>query len=115
MTGSMMRAIEETDRRRHKQETFNELHHITPRSIEKAIHNILESDEYETMPSSQRYLKVAEEQAKFEVFTPQQLSKKIKVLEDKMYQHAKNLEFEQAAGCRDEIRTIQNGMIGIKD
>lgn len=113
MTGSMQRAIDETDRRRLKQIAYNKEHGITPRGINRAIHNIMEGATAEAEPSSVKYLKVAEKSAKYEVLTPQALAKKIQQLEKLMRQHAKNMEFEQAAAVRDEIKQLQSAVFGV--
>jgi len=113
ITGSMQRAIEETDRRRAKQQAHNEEHGITPKSVAKAINDILEGAHSEAATSSRRYLKVAEQQARYEALSPQQLAKKLQQLEQKMMEHAHNLEFEEAARVRDEIKKIRDCMVGI--
>ncbi|NNM59033.1 MAG: excinuclease ABC subunit UvrB [Legionellales bacterium] len=112
MTGSMQRAIEETERRREKQIAHNKQWGITPRSIERAIHNVMEGASSESDPSSVKYLKVAEKAAKYEKLTPQAMAKQIQQLEKNMQEHAKNLEFEQAAQLRDEIRQLQAAIFG---
>lgn len=103
ITRSMQQAIEETDRRRAKQQAFNTKHNITPVSVSKAITDILQTG----LASNEPLKQVAEPKASYTVFTPEQLGKKIKQLENQMYQHAKNLEFEQAAKLRDEIKRLQ--------
>jgi excinuclease ABC subunit B len=113
MTGSMQRAIDETDRRRLKQLAYNEEHGITPRGISRAVHDIMEGATAESEPSSVKYLKVAEKSAKYEVLSPQALAKKIQQLEKQMRQHAKNMEFEQAAAVRDEIKQLQSAVFGV--
>jgi excinuclease ABC subunit B len=113
ITGSMQRAIDETDRRRAKQVAHNEAHGITPKGVEKAVHDILESG-YPGVPGKPReYARVAEEIIEYSAMSPQQLQKRLKQLEDKMYQHAKNLEFEEAAKVRDDIRRIQEQNLGL--
>lgn len=112
ITGSMRRAIDETDRRRHKQLEFNKAHGIKAMGIKKAVQDILEGA-YVAAPSSKRYLKVAESMAEYSALKPAQLAQKIKQLEQQMYQHAKSLEFEEAAAIRDQLQELQNGMLGL--
>ncbi len=112
ITRSMQQAIDETDRRREKQSEFNTKHGIEPASIYKSITDILQT----AIPGSgltipKTGLQVAEYAADYQVLTPKQLSKKLKQLEDAMYQHAKNLEFEQAAKIRDEIKILQEQVL----
>lgn len=114
ITGSMQRAIDETERRRKKQQDYNKKHNITPKTIQKNIHDIMEGARYEAEPSSVHALKVAEIQAKYAVNSPKDLAKQLKQLENKMFEHAKNLEFELAAQCRDEIRALEDGILGLK-
>ena len=113
VTGSMTRAISETDRRREKQEAFNTLHGIIPKGIQKQVTDILEGG-YSEQTADRRYAKVAEQQAKYEVLTPEQIAKKIKNLEKQMYLHARNLEFEEAAKVRDELKLLQDEMMGVR-
>ncbi len=113
MTGSMQRAIDETDRRRETQVAYNKTHGITPKGIIKSIQDVMEGG-YAANTADRRYAKVAEKQAKYEVLTEKQLAKKIAQLEKQMYQHAKNLEFEQAAKVRDELQALQHGVMGIE-
>jgi excinuclease ABC subunit B len=107
ITRSMQQAIDETDRRREKQRAFNVLHHIIPVSVHKSITDILQT----AIPGSGFSAKIsphiAEPKADYTIMNPKQLSKTLKQLEDAMYQHAKNLEFEQAAKIRDEIKRLQ--------
>ncbi len=109
ITRSMRAAIDETDRRRDKQRAFNLQHHIEPKGISKSITDILQV----SIPGSglpgftKNDAKIAEKSAEYKVMTPKQLGKKLKQLEETMYKHAKNLEFEQAAKIRDEIKVLQ--------
>jgi len=109
ITRSMQQAIEETERRREKQHKFNIEHHIEPATILKSITDIMQvAIPGSGLPSGDKKLgKVAEYSAEYKAMTPKQLGKKLKQLEDAMYQHAKNLEFEQAARIRDEIKVLQ--------
>ena len=110
ITKSMQQALDETERRREKQHQFNVEHHITPMTIVKSVTDILQvSIPGSGLTSATKLLsKVAEFPADYIAsLTPKQASKKLKQLEDAMYQHAKNLEFEQAAKIRDEIKVLQ--------
>lgn len=113
MTGSMERAIGETERRRAKQDAHNKAHGITPKGVAKAIHDIMEGARSDAATSGQRYLKVAEQQAHYAALSPAQLAQKIKQLEKQMFAHAKNLEFEDAARVRDEINHLRDEVMGI--
>jgi len=106
ITGSMQRALDETARRRAKQLEYNEQHHITPKSIQSAVKDIMEGAFFETGPRKQ--LKISEDHAQYITHTPEELAKRIKQLEKQMYEHAKNLEFEEAANLRDQIRLLKD-------
>ncbi len=107
VTEGMQRAIDETKRRRCKQIAYNKQHKITPRGIEKAVIAILEKVTSETVNERG----VAETKAHYINYSPEQLDKKIKQLEKKMFQHADHLEFEQAAKIRDEIQQLQEKVL----
>lgn len=107
ITGSMQRAMDETERRRHKQLDFNEEHGITPQGINKKITDIMEAAYPGAPATAKKFAKVAEEMAEYEAMTPAQMNKKIKQLEKEMYEHARNLEFEEAARVRDQLRELQ--------
>ena len=112
ITKSMQQAIEETERRREKQHKFNSEHGIEPATIFKSITDILQISIPGSGASYDRPLsKVAELQADYSAMTPKQAGKKIKQLEDEMYRYAKNLEFEQAARIRDEIKKLQEQLL----
>lgn len=112
ITGSMRRAIEETQRRRAKQEAYNHQHGITPTTIVKKVRDIIESD-YIEATGAERAFKVAEEQAKYETLSPEALARELKRLEGQMYQFAQNLEFEKAAQVRDQLQHLQKEFLGI--
>jgi excinuclease ABC subunit B len=111
VTGSMQRAIDETERRRKKQVAYNKKHGITPRGVQKAINDIMEGDYSGAPGSPKRFARVAEEYRKYAELSPTALSKRIKELEDQMYQHAENLEFEEAARLRDEARKLREASL----
>jgi excinuclease ABC subunit B len=107
VTGSMQRALDETERRRKKQIAYNQEHEITPQTIRKAIADIMEGARPGAPVSAKEYAKVAETQAEYAALSPKQMAKKIQELEKQMYQHAQDLEFEEAARVRDQIRALQ--------
>ncbi|WP_295401595.1 excinuclease ABC subunit UvrB [uncultured Thiocystis sp.] len=113
ITGSMQRAIEETDRRRARQVTSNLAHGVTPQTIRKAVADILESATPGAPMKARAFAKVAEQVAEYARLTPAQMAKRLKSLEKEMYRHAKNLEFEQAAAIRDQIRALQQSGIAV--
>ncbi|MGC8468128.1 MAG: excinuclease ABC subunit UvrB [Acidithiobacillus sp.] len=112
ITGSMARAMEETERRRNKQIQFNSEHGITPKGIVKPVADIIEGV-YRRNGSGLR-LKAAEPAPAYAgVQNPQALAKRIRELEEQMHRHARNLEFEQAAALRDEIRVLEEKILGL--
>ncbi|QSR35512.1 excinuclease ABC subunit B [Marinobacterium iners] len=113
MTGSMQRAIDETERRRNKQIAFNAEHGITPRGISKSVADIMEgASQIPGKRGKGGARKAAEPDAEYRVdaqlLSPAELAKTITRLEDKMYEAAKNLEFEQAARYRDELERLKH-------
>jgi len=113
ITGSMRRALEETERRRAKQRAYNVTHGITPRGIQKAVADILEGAYPGAPVPAAQYAQVAEETAAYIRESPAALAKKIKQLEQAMYRHARDLEFEEAAKLRDEIQRIRQFGLGV--
>jgi excinuclease ABC subunit B len=113
ITGSMRRAIDETGRRREKQQAWNASQGITPRSISKAVADVMEGAVSQRPGSARQFAKVAEAVADYGRLSQEQLAKKIGQLEQQMYAHARNLEFEEAARLRDEIRRIEKGNLGM--
>ena len=107
VTGSIERAIKETERRRQKQKVHNEVHHITPRGVQKAVRNIMEGAYAANAVRGKLYPKVAEKNAEYMALSVEQRQAKITELEKKMYEHAHNLEFEEAAQLRDLIKEIE--------
>ena len=111
ITGSMQRAIEETNRRREKQIKFNTDHNIKPKTIIKNIQDIMEGARSKT---TKRLLKIPKSiQKTFDPEHPEKLGKTIEELEIKMFKAAKNLEFEEAAKLRDEVKLIKEFNFGI--
>ncbi|MGH8652260.1 MAG: excinuclease ABC subunit UvrB [Gammaproteobacteria bacterium] len=102
VTGSMQRAMGEMDRRREAQIAFNREHGITPRGVQKSVADIMEGARSERAPGH-ALPKVAEAKGSYDAIPPGALAKRIKALEEQMYHHARDLEFEQAAQIRDEI------------
>jgi excinuclease ABC subunit B len=114
ITGSIRRAIDETNRRRRKQMEFNERHGITPRGIQKAVTDIMEGAYSEAPERGGGQLRrVAEPASEYASLTPEQALRKIKKLEQEMYKRARNLEFEEAARLRDEIQKLRNVSLGL--
>ena len=119
MTKSMQAAIDETERRRNKQIAFNKRHGITPKGIKKAIVDIMEGaygSGSEMRGKQRRQRKVAENRSQaLLTLSLDDAVKQIKKLEDKMYRHARNLEFEDAARLRDEASELKKQIFGESD
>lgn len=111
VTGSMRRAIEETERRRSKQQTFNAAHGITPRGVTKSVQDIMEGARRMPTRAKAKGRKVAEEALAYGQellrLSPAALARKLEQIEAQMHEHAKNLEFEQAAALRDRLAEIK--------
>ena len=110
ITKSMQAAIDETDRRRNKQLAHNKEHNITPTSIAKKVSDVMEGAYGSSMRgrAAKKLDKVADNAAVYASMTPDKAIKEIANLEKKMFQHAKDLEFEQAAQVRDEISKLRD-------
>ncbi len=106
-TGSIERAIAETDRRRNKQIEFNAAHGITPRTIVKAVGDVMEGAR--SVQERERY---ASDDGAL-LLAPEQAVKRIKKLEAEMMKLARNLEFEQAARLRDQIQKLRQAAFGV--
>jgi excinuclease ABC subunit B len=117
ITGSMEKAISETERRRKIQSAYNIEHNIVPVGIKKAVNDILEGARNGNAAVAGFSIpqQVAEEAAEYLAMTPKQLARQFKVKEAKMLQHAKDLEFEAATKLRDEIAHIKKITLGIND
>ncbi len=118
VTDSMKRAIEETDRRRQKQVEYNAEHGITPRSVARPVMDIMEgarSDAAEARASGRgRGRKVAEQGEDYARMDPARAAARLKELEQQMYQHARDLEFEEAASVRDRIQALRETMLAAR-
>lgn len=112
VTGSMRRAIDETNRRRARQVEHNLQHGITPATIVKQVADIMEAA-YPVPGRGRR--RVAEDATRYESMSPEQLLRKAQQLEKKMLRHARDLEFEEAARLRDEIQRLRKGGLGLPD
>jgi len=114
ITGSMQRSIAITEQRREKQKAHNKKMGIVPQGIIKKVTDVLESGYGNKHLTKEGMVlsKVAEERAEYAALTPAQLSKKIEKLESEMYQHAKNLEFEEAAMVRDKLEEMKRLALG---
>ncbi|MBU26057.1 MAG: excinuclease ABC subunit B [Gammaproteobacteria bacterium] len=116
VTNSMQRAMDETERRRNKQISFNSEHGIVPKTIKKRIDDVMEGA-HRHAPGS-RGRKAKDKASKVaadalmpknpQTLTPQQLAKEITHLEDEMFKAAKSLEFERAAAIRDSLAELQS-------
>ncbi len=112
VTGSMQRAMDETNRRRERQLAYNAAHGITPATIVKRVADVMEAA-YPAGKAAGR--RVAEEATAYAAMSPEQLMKKAAKLEKQMLRHARDLEFEEAARLRDEIRRIRQEGLGLPD
>ena len=111
VTGSMQRAIAETDRRRSRQRQYNKEHGITPKSIVKAVSDIMEDARSLSPAERNQQQKVAETAAQYQHMQPAELGKTIAEMEKQMIDHAQMLEFEQAAEMRDQIKKLKDQVL----
>jgi excinuclease ABC subunit B len=114
VTGSMQRAIDETERRRAMQIEHNKLNGLTPVGIKKSVADIMEGA-YAGQGKPKRGKKVAEGLGSYDISSDAapiaNIGKELKRLEEKMYQHARDLEFEEAAQTRDQIGKLREQML----
>jgi excinuclease ABC subunit B len=113
VTNSMRAALDETERRRTRQLAYNEAHHVVPRGIVKEVKDIIEGIA-PTSPGRRggTALLAAEAAAEYQTLSADSLARTLNRLEKQMYQHARNLEFEQAAAVRDQIENIKHQRFG---
>ncbi len=113
VTGSMQRAIDETARRREKQQAFNTLHNLVPKGIVKTVSDILEGAMSSAAGRRAQTRKVAEQRGAYQADSPfpglssAEQARQIDMLEKQMYDHARNLEFEEAALLRDQLTELK--------
>ena len=111
VTGSMERAMAETERRRDKQLAYNEAHGITPTGVVKSVQDIMEGARRMPTRGKGKARQVAQPRPSYstelEKLSPAALARKLKQLENQMHEHAKNLEFEEAAALRDQLAEIK--------
>ncbi len=112
ITGSMQRAIDETNRRREVQTAHNEKHGITPVGITKSIQDVMEAGQAPGKKGDRRRGRGKEKAAKddFSKLTTAQATKKMSQIEKQMYECARNLEFEQAAQLRDQLDELRENV-----
>lgn len=112
ITDSMRHAIDETERRRQKQEAFNKEHGITPKGVKKEIRDIIDGvyrgEDVKVMPES-KLIDVTKDPS---ILEEKNLSKRLKQLEAQMMEHAKNLDFEKAAKLREELMALRAQAFG---
>ena len=113
VTGSMQRAIDETNRRRSKQLRYNSDHDIEPRTIVKGIQDIMEGARAAARP--RRRDRSRGRRADVAGLTPEQALSRISDLEKRMYAHARDLEFEKAAKLRDAIEALRRDGMGLPE
>jgi excinuclease ABC subunit B len=114
VTGSMQRAIDETDRRREKQLIFNQENNISPRTVVREVADIMEGarDASSKGTKLKRGSRAAESKSRYNAaLAPADLEKRMVVLEKEMFKFAKNLEFEEAANARDEIESLREQFV----
>ncbi len=115
ITGSMRRAIDETERRRQKQLAFNAEHGIVPRGVQKRIKDIIDgvyTTGYSDSTDAQSMRKAAQTRKRYESMSEKEVAAEIRKLEQAMQQHAKNLEFEAAAQTRDQLFRLKEQLFG---
>ena len=112
ITGSIQRALEETDRRRARQVEYNRVHNIIPKGIKKAVADIMEGA-YTERKKAKQSAKVAESARSYRSLDPVSMAKQIRELEKLMYAYARDLEFEKAAELRDDISRLRESVLEI--
>ncbi|MFM5008321.1 MULTISPECIES: excinuclease ABC subunit UvrB [Aeromonas] len=112
ITNSMKVAIEETERRRALQHAHNLKHGIIPKGLNKSIGDVMDMGGSRTAGKPGKGMrKAAEPQGEYHVRSASEIAKEIKRMEEQMFQHARDLEFEQAAALRDQIQRLRSELI----
>ncbi len=107
ITGSMRKAIDETERRRGVQHQFNLDNGITPQGVSRKITDVMDLGHSSKTDAKSSLKQVAEQSVSYDIMSTKEIDDKIKTLESDMIKHAQNLEFEQAAKLRDEIAKLR--------
>ncbi|MDE3991855.1 UvrB/UvrC motif-containing protein, partial [Glaesserella parasuis] len=107
ITNSMQKAITETERRREKQQKYNEEHGIVPQALNKKVGELLDIGQTDKPKRSKKSAKSSDDQTAYIPKSRKELEKELKVLEQQMRDFAKDLEFEKAAAVRDKIRELK--------
>lgn len=114
ITGSMQRAIDETDRRRAKQEAHNRENNIVPMSLNKPITDIMDlGDTAHPASGKIKLRKVAEKEKTYQAMNATQLMEKVAEMEKQMFEYARELEFEKAANLRDEVEQLRKQIVSL--
>jgi excinuclease ABC subunit B len=108
VTDSIRKALAETERRRKKQTAYNATNSITPKGIIKRIKDLIDG----VYDAGQ--MQAAQEEARYEAMSEKQIAREIKAIEKKMLEHARNLEFEEAAKARDQLAELKKKVFGIE-
>jgi excinuclease ABC subunit B len=113
VTNSMRAALDETDRRRNRQLEHNAEHGITPQSVQRAVRDVMEGARAEPgeLKGRGKTKRVAEPEQEYLRLSPAQQAARLRELEQKMHQHARDLEFEDAARVRDQIRRLREASL----
>ncbi|MGL6349054.1 MAG: excinuclease ABC subunit UvrB [Aeromonas sp.] len=112
ITNSMRVAIEETDRRRAVQHEHNLKHGITPKGLNKSVGDVMDMGGSRIAGKvGKGSRKAAEPQGEYHARSASEIGKEIKRMEEQMFQHARDLEFEQAAALRDQIQRLRGELI----
>ncbi len=115
ITKSMKKAIDETERRRQKQQQYNEEHNQVPMALNKPITDIMDIGDDSAHPDSGKVKlrKVAEKKKSYEKASATELMAKVSDLEKQMFEYAKELEFEKAASLRDEVEALRKQIVAL--